>query len=106
MTTHILVSSAWIPVPLPRLELPRVLAAGLMKSPCGDRVSSGLYWSGFSIGPFGTVGYDPSLVDSTFGGSSAGVLMVVRSEVAIKMTLLRREVLVSMLLRPLIAIPS
>ena len=68
MTTHIFESSTWTPTPLVfELECPLVRVAGLIKSPCGDFMSSGLYWSGFSFGPLGT--------DVGGGSDSDGILV-------------------------------
>lgn len=47
MTTQMRVSSACTPTPLVMaLELPLVLVAGRIKSPCGVRIRLDLYWSG------------------------------------------------------------
>lgn len=56
MTTQMRVSSTCTPTPLVFLEcdVARLRAAGRMKSPWGARLSSGLYCSGWILGPLGT----------------------------------------------------
>lgn len=74
MTTQIRVSSTCTPTPLVFFELDaaRLRAAGLMKSPCGARFSSGLYCSGLSLGPLGTPSAGGSSVEGIVGAVNVG----------------------------------